>query len=565
MFRWIHRPVNPYNHSRDEIARAVRAVRALCFGRACLRECAKRMTAAAPLRRLRRGGAALAVAALLLLGSSARGVVTCTWNGSGYTCSGEGDVVEVIGGNYGGGSGSVVTNVVGTCTNCVAMSPEYVADWKSRALRLIGTEGEYNGLLEDCRNMVTYSQVIQSYLAAYTNNCPISGYGGVAIQSGNLEPARQFLHGVGFYDGETPQNKAAAISKSIWGDPTGTTSAMVGRYCSAYDGAAMAYNDFVPSAISSIYAAQSLETNAVKVQMGLRSLRTMVEDLSDEECTAQYVPGDGSGGEGSDGTDLGGGSLTNQVYGNWCTYDQGEAIKELLEDIKKWSERQTNYLKSISNRVESIDETIKNALFTSYTHIPTEEELQTSWQELYLSGYNSNFPEYSSTNIVARIELLLAGISGVLTNVSDYASQDEFADESLDSTNLVEEAIGDFTNQFLNVMQGRVDASRSVGDALISLYQKFRTWSGTPFSTEFLINSYSVEFESGKAIDVPGFAAAAKTLPWANLIRVICRSAMSVIWILMTVAIFVRFHISFFQWCFKYVKWAVEVLQGLFV
>ena len=563
MLRWLHRPVNAHGESdaRNEIARAVRAVRAACFGRACLAKCAKRMTAAAPLRRrMRCGGAAFAVAALLLLGYSARAVVTCTWNGSGYTCSGEGDVVEVIGGITGGGEGSIVTNVVGVCTNCVAMSPEYVAGWKDTALEIIGQDGEYDGLLEDCRNAITYSQLIQSYLSVYTNSVPLSGMGGDA--SFSRDSATNFLHSVGFYAGETPKNKAAATAKSLYTNPNSTSTTTVRRYIDAYESAAIAYNDFAPSANSSIYAAQDIETNAVKVQTGLRSLRSMVEDLSDEECTAQYVPGDG---EGSGGEGSGGGSLTNQVSGNWCTYDQGEAIKELLNDIKQWSERQTNYLRAISNRVVSIDETIKNALFTSYTHIPTEEELQTSWQELYLTGSNPNFPGYASTNIVARIELLLAGISGVLTNVSDYASQEDFADESLDSTNLVENAMGDFTNQFANVMQGRAASSRSVGDSLIRLYQKFRTWSGTPFSTETLINSYSVEFESGKAVDVPGFSAPATTLPWANLIRVICRSAMSVIWILMTVAVFVRFQIAFFQWCFKYVKWAVEVLQGLFV
>lgn len=558
MFRWIHRPVKPHDQSRDEIARAVRAVRAVCFGRACLKECAKRMTAAAPLRRLRRGGAAFAVAALLLLGSSAWGVVTCTWNGSGYTCSGEGDVVEVIGGNYGGGGGSIVTNVVGVCTNCVAMSPEYVRNWK------IDAKSGILDLKPFAEGIASDADYVISLLGAYTNTCEVSSFrGAYASGTSNLRIATNFLHSVGAFPGETPQNKAAALTQNTEFSGFGGNNDNYNRSrLSFYDGAAMAYNQIVNDALTSQSVLSYTKRSAETIAAGLDSLDFMVDSLSDEECTNQW---DGaSGGSGDEG---GGGStvVTNQVSGNWCTYDQGEAIKELLDDIKEWSERQANYLRAISNRVVSIDETIKNALFTSYTHIPTEEELQTSWQELYLTGSNPNFPGYASTNIVARIELLLAGISGVLTNVSDYASQDEFADESLDSTNLVENAMGDFTNQFVNVMQDRAASSRSVGDALVRLYQKFRTWSGTPFTTEYIINSYSVEFESGKAVDVPGFAAAAKTLPWANVIRVICRSARSVIWVLMTVAIFVRFQIAFFQWCFKYVKWAVEVLQGLFV
>lgn len=554
MLGWLHRSVidNGVSMARDEIARAVRAVRAACWGRKCLAKCARRMTAAAPLRRPRCGGAA-AVAAVLLLAMSARAVVFCRWTGSEYVCSGGGDTVTVIGGGDGWQGDIIVTNIVGVCTNCVAMSPEYVREWKEGMNQRLRDESmALDYLIESC-------QLTTALLSPYTNSYPVSG---LKTSSANRTAVTNFVQSTPGVLGSKPYHAAESAYSSY---PPSGSDTNARRWISAYDGAAIAYNDVADEAVAALDSVKTAERQTRDVQNRLQSLGGMFDLLSEEECTAQWEPGD-SGGD-SGGGESGGGStiVTNQISGNWCTYDQGEAIKDLLDEIKEWERKQANYLNAISNRVASIDETIKSALFTSYTHIPTEDELQTSWQDLYLSGGNDNFPDYPATNIVARIELLLAGISGVLTNVNDYASQDEFADGSLDSTNLVEIAIGDMTNEFVNVMQGRASSARSVGDALIGLYQKFRTWSGTPFSTENLINSYSVEVEDGKSLDIPGFAAPAKTLPWANLIRVVCRSAMSVIWILMTVAVFVRFQIAFFQWCFKYVKWAVEVLQGLFV
>lgn len=513
--------------------------------------------------RLARNSIAAVVITLGVTSPFLRADVVCTWNGTEYICSGEGSAVRVVGGGSGGGD-SVVTNIVGVCTNCVAMSPEYVADWKAEAVRIIGTEGDYDGLLENARNTVTYSQVIQSYLAAYTNTYPVSG---LQYASGSTASYPLLAQITNFLSSVSSTSKPVTVANNVTGttreqvlDFPGNNNTKHGlawrqKYMACYDGAATAYNDVAQSANSSVFAAQDIETQATAIQSGLRTLRTMVDGLSDEECTAQYSPGDGSGGEGSGG----GGSLTNQVNGNWCTYDQGEAIKELLTDIKKWEKDQISYLQSVSNYLFSIDASIKSALFSRYTHIPTESNMGDTWQDVYLAGQPTQWG-YEPTNILQRIELLIYGMSGVGTNNTDVAEATGVDPDEA-------ETAGDEANEAIDELSVGDSAAtsdvRSIMDALTSFFRTFNGLTGDRFSGQTAMGSYSVEIGE-RRYDVPALAIDQESSNMANVVQSACRAFLTCAYLLFAVFCGWRFYVLFLGAVVKYAKWAQELLSSLF-
>lgn len=535
---------------RNQIAQSIRAVRLACFGRKCLGDCQRRMATAAPCRRAtrKRWGAAVA-AALVCLGAFAQGVegnpgITCVWveehDGveAHYDCSGYGSTIFV---RPGGSSSSVVTNAFGSCTNCVAISPELCAEIQASII------AEASDVLVN---------------AASSSNSVAEVLGFIDSSLSDLRSFRRFDSDYGDPPG---LSSATSVAFTNYVSTVNNSQTYLVREYPAYSvvtssarnrGRAISYNngiyDYSRNVIEQeLYYQDLLQSSLSKlsdVDERTRDLRNVANNMNCDSCTS----GDGSGDGGS----------CDSCSGEWCTEEQGDAIITLLEDTKDYVARLGSLVLSISNNVAVSVQTLHDGLFTSYDHIPTESELGSTWQELYLSGGSGAFPEYASTNILARIELLLAGISGVLTNADEYvgpfedSDYEQYVSEVRGSLDVMVEDVGSAVNE-------RERNVRSVGDALIGLYTAFRGWSGTPFSRETIINSYSVELGENRW-DVPNFEPSETGLAVANLIRVVCRSVMSVIYILFTILVFVRFHIAYFQWVLKYLRWAVELAQGLF-
>lgn len=485
-----------------------------------------------------------------------RADVVCTWNGTEYTCSGEGNAVRVIGGGDGWDGDIIVTNIVGVCTNCVAMSPEYVRNWKSDAH--FSVEYLKNGVLETSN----HAEVIQAMLEPYTNTYPVSGLDYTSTVSSSHPLVREITN---FFASVSSDLKPVYIANSITGqtreqvvDVAGNNNTKFGvnwrqRYIACYDGAASALNEFAEnSAIAASSRADTIKSNCSQLYDGLDDLNIKIDLLSDDECTAQW---DGSGG----GSGGGSGAVTNQVSGNWCTYDQGESIKQLLTDIKKWEKDQISYLQSVSNYLRGIDASIKSALFSRYTHIPSESNMGDAWQDVYLAGQPTPWG-YEPTNILQRIELLIYGMSGVGTNATDVAEATGVdPDEAETAGDDAKDAIDE-----LSVGDSAASADvRSIMDALTSFFRTFNGLTGDRFSGQTAMGSYSVEIGEQR-YDVPALVVDSDSANMANVVQSACRAFLTCAYLLFAVFCGWRFYVLFLGAVVKYAKWAQELLSSLF-
>lgn len=478
-----------------------------------------------------------------------RADVVCTWNGTEYICSGEGSAVRVVGGGDGWQGDIIVTNIVGVCTNCVAMSPEYVRNWRDDAHSTI----EYlkAGVVATSNHADTIIQMLSYYTNTIPNYVPAPG---------SFSDITNLFAEVGLYYGDAqPKNPAADITYEVY--PTfperiqNTTNARLRH--NVYYGAAEMYNQFSEnSAVPAVSTADTIKSNCGQLRDGLDSLNVKIDLLSDVECTAQW--------DGATGGDIGGGSggatiVTNQISGNWCTYDQGEAIKELLADIKKWERDQISYLQSVSNYLSSIDASIKSALFSRYTHIPSESSMGETWQDVYLAGLPTQWG-YEPTNILQRIELLVYGMSGVGTNNTDVAEATGIdPDEAETAGDDAKDALDE-----LSVGDSAASADvRSIMDALTSFFRTFNGLTGDRFSGQTAMGSYSVEIGE-RRYDVPALVVDSNSANMANVVQSACRAFLTCAYLLFAVFCGWRFYVLFLGAAVKYAKWAQELLSSLF-
>ena len=407
---------------------------------------------------------ALAIAAAVST-FAASAVVQCVWdNNSGtYICSGEGSLVTVIGG---GDGDVVVTNVVGVCTNCVAMSPEYVRSWKSTALDEIGF---IDSELSQARRL---AQTVTNDLNAVAHAAD-----GLDYYSGNYQSA---LDRNSFIESHIIPNSntlvyasaASAFNLNSTGDifPVGSGAGRVCAVIGCWNGALAYANQVAPTARDSIDNAEQIEgIVGYVVDERLPTMRVIIGDLSDEECTAQW---DG-GGEGS-------GATTNSLSGNWCTYDQGEAIKQLLADLKEWGRQAVVRLTAISNFTQQTVQTLRSGLFSDYSAIPQEMD----WQTVYLQGQPTAWG-YDPTNILQRLEMLVYGISGIGTNSTAFTT-DDYPDEE-NAAEAITNAL-DLTTDAAAAQAG----ANTLGNALVDFFDLFSDLGGRRMQAgEFLLDDSS--------------------------------------------------------------------------
>lgn len=517
---------------------ARRHIQDCCYGRPCLEDCLRRLGASLPPCACAGGwrpprwakwlalAAALAVVLFAALRSNAD--VQCIWNGSTYECSGFGSRVEVIGG---GDSGPVVvTNVWGVCTNCVFMTPEYCETTKGDIDEELSRVG---GLFQELDYMCFE---LESMLSNRIDD--ISTFQRI----GTLPdiPVSQSIPVFSNYVYTVDNTQTSLVRDQV----KGNMSVTHWRYLGSYSNGIYDYSQHIyPTLESSHSQVQSVRSVAQEGDQRIVSLRDAVADrIICEQCEA----GDGKDPPGGSGG--GSGISTN---GNWCTFDQGEAIKDLLRDLKTWAERQHSQLIAISNYVHSSYETLRSGLFSDYTAIPRGED----WQDLYLSGQPTAWG-YDPTNIIQRIEVLLYGMSGISTNAPSLEDTTPDAYQTVDD-------VSDAAASIRTDADGT--AATTLGAAVLDFFRAFTPRTKNYQGGEEIIAEVSIQVgndthyvpamrlgESGFLVDT---MASVKTC-----VNGLCSV---LFWVGGAFAVF-RFWTWFSSWCIKLSKWAVELCTSLF-
>ena len=527
---------------RAAVRYARRHITECCYGRPCLEDCLRRLGASLPPCacaggwRPPRWAKLLALAAVLAVvvfaALHACADVRCIWDGQTYVCSGEGARVEVIGG--GSSDPVVVTNFWGVCTNCVAMSPSYCESFKSEIKsRLEDLAIDFSTLSSEAGNVLYSVRETEDDISTFQRFTQSAN--GASQISAALRDLTNYVFSV--HNTQTDL-VSSYISQEV---PPGS---------SLRNSLILGYNNGIYDYAQTMIFPLSYQRNTLEYVMHTAdsghdralSLRYDVdEQLVCDECQPEYEPG------GSPGGGSGGGSDS----GRWCTEEQGQAIIELLGDLKTWAERQHAQLASISNYVRSSYETLRSGLYSDYTAIPRGED----WQNLYLNGQPTGWG-YDPTNIIQRIEVLLYGRSGISTNTPSLDDTTPSADDTV-------EDVSDATASIVTDADGT--SATTLGNAVLDFFRAFTPRTKNYQGGEEIIAEVSIKvgddthYVPAMRLGSSGFLVDTMTAV-KSVVSGLCRI---IFWIGGAFVIF-RFWAWFSAWCIRLSKWAVELCTSLF-
>lgn len=532
--------------NRHTIEQCVRTICDVCAGRSCLDSCIARIRAAGRCRACRppssaaRSRNALKVAAALgtLVAFAAFsllfGEVVCEWNGQAYVCSGFGEEVIVRPGDPNIIGPEVITNVYGCCTNCTAIPPSQLSNLLNQV--------KYS--LEDIRQNRDYFEAsFDNSIASLRSKIDeIDGYqnsGYLQDQTGQYEKWASVSNYL-----LTVDNDQTRVVRTGTGFPTAGPTYKA-RYLCANDAIYLYATGYEkPRLENELVSVNEIRGEYVRILTHADSGVQMIDDIlpllaATPDCS----------------------SLSNGcsgVTGRWCTEEQGNALIALLEE-------QRQYLLSISNHLHSVDLHLGGLYRTFMTlrgGIPAEDNLDKPWQDIYLSNTTGSF-SYGYTNIAERIELLLYGLSGVGTNDTGFTSAHNPFDEGEETAqNEYDRTMDKFEDVENSYELGGVRI-QSLWDRLVLFFGAFQHLVGSALEPNTgLVGSFSFQLSSND-FDVPSLSTG-QDVGFANTLQSVCRVGMSALYWIAAGIIGVKFYVWFFAKVLFFLKWAWELLHGLF-
>lgn len=427
--------------------------------------------------------------ALFALSSFAN--VDCWWDQSsgGWFCGGEGSAIYVQAPDGGWYDGVVTSNGVGVCTNCLQMSSDDMIQFKMQIAQY------FSQFVDDMDYVYTASTSVRDeiyHLQQWIADIPYFGN-----SSSTFAERTNFIVSVA-----RPYPSFGSINLGQIVDSNyvnfSLTSLYVARWIDSWNTGRNLLVSFSSQYLNSWFnSTDEIQTKSITSRSMVASASHLVELLPTEPCVLSVATNSPSGG--------GGGNVVTN-YGNWCTYDQGDALIAALDKICDWCESAEGYLKSVSNSLHSIDKTVSRSLFSSYSHLPDVEtfNLYGGWTNLYFQGSESYPLEgYEPTNVLQRIELLLYGLS-IGLNPTNEVSPESVSNRLSSATNSVSSTFNGFAvsnDSFVAEMNTRGSSMLSTFSAF---YNSFSSLSGESLttSTQFIPdtsfsigeNSYTIPF-----------------------------------------------------------------------
>lgn len=531
--------------NENTIEQCERTIRDVCAGRSCLEECIARVRAAGRCRACRppspaarsRNAIKIAAAAVALVALAAFSLlfaeVRCEWTGEEYQCSGFGDEIIVEHGDplqY----PEVVTNIYGCCTNCTAIPPSDLSNLLNRV--------KYD--LEDItQNRQNFNEMFDSTVEGLRSKISeIEGYQNTGYLP-NLYDSFAKWQSISNYL-RTVDNDQTRVVRSIRGFSSPNASQRqvilsandaIYLYATGYEKPLLEHEKDTVNQFKGEY---------VRI---LTHADTCIEDIDHILPLLAATPDCSSLSNGCSG-----------VTGRWCTEEQGDALIALLEEQKRYLISVSNYLHSIDLHVAGIYQTFMSLR----GGIPAENQLDKSWQDIYLSNSTVSF-DYGYTNVMERIELLLYGISGVGTNDNGFTSAANPFDEGEETAQNEYDRTLDKFKDFENSFETGGDDMRSLWDRLKLFFTAFSSLVGSALEPDTsIVGSFSFQLSSND-FDVPSVTTGAN-VGFANTLQSICRTGMAALYWIAAALIGIKFYVWFFAKVLFFLKWSWELLNGLF-
>lgn len=433
-----------------------------------------------------------------------------------------------------GGEGTVVTNYLGSCTNCLAISSEEMHAIKTRIINKIDTD--VLGILGSVSNYANYCQSKLGYL-----NTDIGSF-------------RRFTTAP---DGSPSQSDFEAFTNYVYSVDNTQTSldkqhrlqsgSSARRAIISYNNGIYDYANNILSDLNEMYERVNYICDDVPVVADhVLTVRSIVDSITEEDCNCSS----GSGG-------------SCDSAGCPCQ-EQMESILDYLDHIDDDQHKRYVQLTGISNHVSNVDtaldsyaKLVSRVLYNDSAIVLGDDE---TWTNVYFSGESENY-SYDKSNILQRIELILFGMAHSTTNFSIDASSvtNQLDDTAANNvTNQFNEFSSDSTNSFLNAkekIEAKVNSIKSIS-AMFVFWGSAGSYS--PFTLGYVPNLDGTG--GGQYIEVGnGFLGSE-----VSRFRQLCRYGFQLIWATSFLFLIWLFYVRLFKYVVIFLKYAFEWINEAF-
>lgn len=498
---------------RVEIARSCRAIRSACFGRGCLRGCLRSLLSA--------------VKVLLFALSFNVWALDVTWIDS--------NTVQISG--YGEGSQNpqtVVTNYIGTCTNCVAISRgslDNICDSIESQLQIL-LQAEDNILhLADAVWMEAQGEIEEIDKFRFV---PLGSFVDNTNALRNLPDSYQKI-------------LTQQFNPPGGGGFPGTHIVATRQYASYADGIYDYANQYAKP------FAQASQAKAIAIKESANNLSSAVSTLGDVNAQLRAIP------ICSNEPDYI--APSNGHSGCSWTVEQTEAVVQLLTDIKADYDRQLATLRGISNNVGSIESNIRSyGEFLRNTLSQGNGTIRIGSDETPIKIYeaeSASLYDYNHSNILQRIELLLYNLGYSTNSPSDIIDGIEDDKEDMSDESDMQKAKDDAENAIsdgIDNSQTKLEQVQGLWRRLLGLLQSLNGSIESIDIVDFHDTNYQVSVGDG-AIAYDDFKSLA-----LNLLRLV----FGLLYWLGSAAFIYFFYVRVLRIAVFVGKWASEIIGSLF-
>lgn len=343
------------------------------------------------------------------------------------------DENTIVVNGYGYGNETNET-ALGSCTNCLAISPDEMRRIKSIILSTLDSVvSNLDNIVEICNSINGRIDTITSDISGFRSFGASAVYADYTNYVGSAVNAQTTLD--------------VSYMRSLGYDVSSVPGAANrARFVSYNDGIYDYANSVVSPELSSVQSQiDGIFEESSTIQTKFNTIASIVNSITEESCQS-----------------CGGGTNDNSCTSCPCE-EQWATLLDYIRHIDDDQHRRYIQLHDISNRVFNIDKAfdsyaklVSGVLYQDATIVVDDGE--NSWSNVYNTGHSQLY-DYDKSNILQRIELLLYGlVSNTSTNwgsvTSDVSSDVEDMQDTIDDVKAsVADANTEYTSEVNTISQ----------------------------------------------------------------------------------------------------------------